>query len=166
MRRGLALIGIIVVAAVVINGGRSYASFTVDGSFILWDEYPGKVDGERCTGERSLYRGINSSTQVTVETAGGDTVAAVSLGDGRIGSSADLVGLATLAGQPATLDEMDTVLAKIPLVPCLFMFRFTVDADGRGADEYVVRLGTWGALTMNEGDLRKPGSVQLSVGLR
>jgi hypothetical protein len=162
----LVLIGLIVAAAVVINGVRSDESFTVDGSFILWDAYPGKVDGERCTGERSLYHGINSSTQVTVETAAGDTVAAVSLGEGRIASGDDLVDLATVAGQQATLDEVDAALAGVPLVPCLFTFRFAVDADGRGAEEFVVRLGTWGALTMNEGDLRKPGSVQLSVGLR
>jgi hypothetical protein len=161
----LALIGVIVVATVVISGGRSDESFTVDGSFILWDGYRGKVDGERCTGERSVYRGINSSTQVTVETAAGDTVAAVSLGDGRIASAADLVSLATVAGQQATLDEVDAALTGIPLVPCLFMFRFAVDADGSGAEVFVVRLGTWGSLTMNEGDLRKPGSVQLSVGL-
>ncbi len=166
MRRGLALVGFIVVAAVVINGVGSDASFTVDGSFILWDEYPGKVGGERCTGERSLYHGINSSTQVTVETAAGDTVAAVTLGEGRIASGDDLVDLATVAGQQATLDEVDAALAGVPLVPCLFVFRFAVDANGRGADEFVVRLGTWGALTMSEGDLRKPGSVQLSVGLR
>ena len=43
MKRGLVLIGLIVLAAVVINGVRSDESLTVDGSFILWDEYPGKV---------------------------------------------------------------------------------------------------------------------------
>ena len=101
-----------------------------------------------------------------METAAGDTVAAVSLGEGRIASGDDLVDLATVAGQQATLDEVDAALAGVPLVPCLFMFRFAVDANGRGAEEFVVRLGTWGALTMNEADLRKPGAVQLSVGLR
>ena len=165
MKRGLVLVGLIALAAVVISGVRSDESFTVDGSFILWDEYPGRADGERCTGERSLYHGINSSTQVTVETVTGQPVASVSLGDGRIASGADLVDLATLAGQQATLDEVDTVLAGIPLVPCLFAFDFTVEADG-GAEDYVVRIGTWGSLTMKEADLRKPGSVQLSVGLR
>lgn len=166
MKRGLVLIGLIVVTAVVINGVRSDESFAVDGSFILWDEYPGKVDGERCTGERSLYHGINPSTRVTVERATGEPVAAVSLGDGRIASGADLVDLAALAGRQSTLDEVDAALAGIPLVPCLFAFRLTVDSEGNGAEDYVVRLGTWGSLTMNERDLRKPGSVQLSVGLR
>jgi hypothetical protein len=166
VKRGLVLIGFMVVAAVAIIGGQSAESFTVDGSFILWDEYPGKGDGERCTGERSLYHGINSSTRVTVETVTGEPVAADSLGDGRIASGADLVDLATVAGQQSTLDEVDALLAGIPLVPCLFAFRFTVESAGSGTEEYVVRVGTWGALTMAEEDLRKPGSVQLSVGLR
>ena len=166
MKLGSALIGFMVVAALVINGAGSEEPFTVDGSFILWDEYPGKVNGEGCTGERSLYHGINSSTQVTVETAGGEAVAAVSLGDGRIASGVDLLGLANVAGQRATLDEVDAALTGIPLLPCLFTFRLAVDADGTRREEYVVRIGSWGALTMNERELRKPGSVQLSVGLR
>lgn len=166
MKAGWALFGCIVVAAVVINAVPSDQSFTVDGSFILWDEYPGKAEGERCTGERSAYHGINSSTQVMVETAAGDTVAAGSLGDGRIASEADLVDLATVAGGQATRDEVEAALAGVPLVPCLFDFRLVVDAGGSGAEDYVVRVGTWGALTMNQKDLRTPGSVQLSVGLR
>lgn len=153
-------------AAVVVNAVRPDELFAVDGSFILWDQYPGKAGGERCTGERSLYHGINSSTQVTVETAAGDTVAAAALGEGRIASGSDLVDLAELAGGEATLEEVDAALAGVPLVPCLFDFRLVVDAGGTGAGDYVVRVGTWGALTMNEKDLRTPGSVQLSVGLR
>lgn len=166
MKRGVALIGTIVMAALVINGMGSDESFMVDGSFILWDEYPGKVDGERCTGERSRYHGINSSTQVTVETAGGDIVATVALGDGRMASGSDLVDLAAVAGGQATLDEVDAALAGVPLRPCLFNFRLAIAANGSGAQDYVVRVGTWGSLIMNERDLRKPGSVQLSVGLR
>ena len=166
MKRGFLLIGLIVSAAVVINGVRSHGSFAVDGSFILWDTYPAKVDGERCTAERSQYHGINSLTQVTVESVTGEPVAAVSLGDGRIASGADLVDLAAAAGQQATLDEVATELAGIPLVPCLFDFRLAIDDAAAGMGTYVVRLGTWGELAYSEANLREPGAVQLSVGLR
>jgi hypothetical protein len=141
-------------------------SFGVEGSFILWDEYPGKVAGDRCTGERSKYYAINPSTEVAVETVAGESVATALLGEGRVASSADLVGLAGLAGEQSTRDEADALLAGIPLVPCLFTFQFTVEPDARAGANYVVRLGSWGALTIAEEDLRRPGSVQLSVGLR
>lgn len=81
----------------------------------------------------------------------------------RIGGLVDLAGL---AGQRSTQDEVDAELARIPFVPCLFMFQLIVETDGKSAQEYVVHLGSWGALTMSEANLRKPGSVQLSVGLR
>jgi hypothetical protein len=101
-----------------------------------------------------------------VETSAGDTVAAGSLGDGRVASGADLVDLAKLAGGEATLEGVDAALAGVPLVPCLFDFRLVVNPGGSGGEDYVVRVGTWGFLTMNERELRQPGAVQLSVGLR
>jgi hypothetical protein len=166
VKRGFLLVGLVAAVGVAIMLAGAEKSFEVDGSFILWDEYPGKVEGDLCTGERSLYYGINASTEVTVETVTGDRLAAAPLGKGRIASGAELVDLAGLAGQRSTQDEIDAELAQIPLVPCLFMFHFIVETDGNSAQEYVVHLGSWGALTMSEANLRKPGSVQLSVGLR
>ena len=141
-------------------------SFGVDGSFILWDEYPRKAEGDLCTGERSLYHGIGASTGLTLMTVTGEPVAASSLGQGRIASSTDLIALATAAGEKATVGEVENLLAEVRLLPCLFGFQFTVDARAAGADGYVIRLGSWGELTMSEEDLRKPGAVQMSIGLR
>ncbi len=141
-------------------------SFAVEGTLILWDDYPGKSGGERCTGERSLYHDINASTRVTVKTADGRDVAGASLGSGHIASAADLADLSRVSGRQATADEVAALLADVGLIPCLFSFRFDVDAGADGGDGYVVVLGRRGQVAMSESDLRKPGAVQLSVGLR
>lgn len=164
MRRWLGLAGLLVVLGLSIVATRPDPSFAVEGSFILWDDYPGKVDGQRCTGERSLYHDINSSTRVTVETESGGAIAASALGEGRIASGEELASLARRAGHPATAAELEGLLDDLDLLPCLFTFGLNI--DGAGSDDFVVRVGRWGRITMSGSDLREPGAVQLSIGLR
>jgi len=151
---------------VVILMMRPDGSFAVDGSFILWDDYAGRSDGASCTGERSLYHGINSSTSVAVETVDGRRVGSTVLGEGRIASSADIAELARAAGQESTTGEVEALMTDVEVSPCLFTFRLMIDGGADGGDGYLIVLGRWGRLSMSESDLRRPGSVQLSVGLR
>jgi hypothetical protein len=165
MTRWLGVVALLVAAGLIV-ATRPDPSFAVEGNFILWDEYPGRVEGERCTGERSLYHDINSLTSVTIETEDGAKVASAELGDGRIASGADLAILARRSGNAATASELDGLLDEVDKNPCLFTFRLTVDNDRPHTGDYIVRVGRWGQITMSESDLRRPGAVQLSVGLR
>lgn len=151
---------------VVVLMMRPGGSFAVDGSFILWDDYGGRPEGGSCTGERSLYHGINSSTPVAVETVEGVQVSNTVLGEGRIASSADIAELARVAGQESTTEEVEALMTGVRLSPCLFTFRLTVDGGPDRGDGHLVVLGRLVRLSMSEADLRRPGSVQLSVGLR
>jgi len=142
--RWAVLAATVLVVGAVIGVTRPDHPFAVDGSFILWDDYRGKSSGALCSGERSVYHGINPSTPVTLETVDGVSVAQTVLGQGRIASGADLAELARAAGEEASTGELEALMTDVRLAPCLFSFRLDVERGADGGAGYVVVLGRWG----------------------
>lgn len=144
---------------------RDAESFTVGGTFILWDEFSAET-GELCRAKRSFYHDINRDTRVTLSTAEDLLLSETSLGEGRIYSAADLAELIAVRGPEITIDETQRLLDEMALEPCVFEFEFVIQPGSDEGDGYVVDLGRRGRLEMTESEIREPGRIQLSVGLR
>jgi hypothetical protein len=153
---------------VVVLSARPTAAdtFAVTGDFILWDDFPTVTAGERCDAKRSLYHDINAHTPVRAETVDGRRLASTRLGDGVVISGEELATLMSATEQGLSVAEVERLLADVGLQPCVFMFRFELEAGSDHGEGYVVRLGRRGEWHMSEDQLRKPKALQLSIGLR
>lgn len=141
------------------------ATFPVDGTFILWDDFPALSAGELCDAKRSFYHDINEDTLVRAQRADGAELAQTTLGSGRILAAPEL---AQVIGRTTSdeIVELETLLEAAGLQPCLFEFRLTLESGSDGGDGYVIMLGRRGTWQLSEQRLRAPGALQLSVGLR
>jgi hypothetical protein len=159
------VLAVVALAVTSIGLTRLDEPFEVAGTFILWDEFVAET-GELCDAKRSFYHDINRDTPVTLSAGGDLPLDATSLGNGRIASAAEMVEILHSGGNDLSEDEATELLEMISLEPCVFRFDFIVQPgsdEGRG---YVVALGRRGTWSMTEDEIRQPGRLQLSVGLR
>ena len=160
-----AMLAVVALVAAGIGVTRSDEPFDVAGTFILWDEFVAET-GELCDAKRSFYHDINRDTPVTLSAGGDVPLEETSLGNGRIASAAEMADIMQSGGTDLSEDEAAALIQRVSLEPCVFRFDFTVQPgsdEGRG---YVVALGRRGAWSMTEDEIRQPGRLQLSVGLR
>ncbi len=139
--------------------------FPVAGTFILWDDFVADA-GELCAAKRSFYYDINSETPVTLSTGDERRLDETSLGDGRIAGAEEMRAILRAGGTKLTELEVAAALEQIALEPCVFHFEFTVRPGSDEGSGYVVGLGRRGTWNLTEEQIRQPGRLQLSVGLR
>ena len=154
------------IASLALGPGESAAStFPVDGTFILWDDFPALAPGELCDAKRSFYHDINEDMAVRAQNRAGAELSTTTLGAGRIIAARELAVVIdrTSGGEIA---EIETLLAESGLQPCLFEFRLELRSGSDDGGGYVIVLGRRGRVEMSEERLREPGALQLSVGLR
>ena len=154
-----------VIALVAVNSAPPDEPFMVAGTFILWDDFVADT-GELCDAKRSFYHDINRDTEVRLSGGSDVVLAETTLGDGTIISAAELADLVAVRGPGIEEAEAQQLLDQVALEPCLFEFGFIVDPGSDGGEGYVVELGRRGRLVMSEDEIREPGRIQLSVGLR
>ncbi len=141
------------------------AIFPVDGTFILWDNFPALSAGELCDAKRSFYHDINEDTLVRAERTDGAELAQTTLGSGRILAAPELarvIGRTT----PDEIVELGALLEAAKLQPCLFEFRLTLESGSDAGNGYIIMLGHRATWQLSEERLREPGALQLSIGLR
>lgn len=151
---------------VLVTSVSSRGSFAVSGTFILWDEFPTAATGEPCHAKRSVYYDINEDTGVRAETPGGALLAETTLGSGRIAAAAELTEIVDAEEDGLDLGAVTRLLEDSGLQACVFRFSFRIDSETDGRDGYVVVLGNRGRWEFSEAQLREPGALQLSLGLR
>lgn len=162
------VVGVVATVSLVTLGvsGRSSAEpFPVNGTFILWDEFSADA-GELCDAKRSFYHDINRDTTVTLAIEGGEVLSESTLGDGRIVTAAELASVLTEGGAAFTEAEASALLDQLRLEPCVFRFGFEVTPGSDRGEGYRLTLGRRGSWVLEEQEIRKPGQIQWSVGLR
>ncbi len=169
-RRRRAVAGIVAVLAVM-GGGLALATgdaaaetIPVDGQFILWDAFPTLAEGELCDAKPSFYHDINSDTPIRTQDAAGTLITETTLGDGRITAGHELADVLSI--EKERFAEFETLVAESELQACVFSFHFEVTEGSDGGAGYTVILGRRGKWELTEGELRSPGALQLSLGLR
>lgn len=162
----LAVVGTVAGGVVALSSAESAATtFPVNGTFILWDDFPALAAGELCDAKRSLYHDINRDTPVRAETRDGTELTRTTLGDGRIIAAPDLAALIDRTTD-SEVAELEGLMAEAGLQPCLFEFRLDVESGSDNGQGYVILLGRRGRFELSEERLMEPGALQLSVGLR
>lgn len=139
-------------------------ALSVEGSFVLFDDFDRKRAGDSCEGEGG-YGDIGSLTPVIVETINGDVLARASLGTGVIASGERLVPYLNDNETSFTASEIEGLLSFAGQQACLFTFTLEVTSgsdEGRG---YVVKVGRRGELFLSEDELKIENAVALSLGL-
>lgn len=159
------LLALLSVAAIGIPRLTEDEPFSVAGTFILWDDFVADT-GESCAVKRSFYYDINSRTPVTLSTGDDRRLGETSLGDGRIAGVGEMRDILRAGGAELTDGEVAAALDQIALEPCVFRFDFTVRPGSDDGSGYVVGLGRRGTWNLTEEQIRQPGRLQLSMGLR